>query len=219
MIKINLLPKELRPVDRTPFPRLILIFGTTAVGVGLLAYVAFLILVEVKAENIKLAERQKILGQYAQQVKQYDGLDADLKKLGAKTADIERVAVRDVAWWQVIDAVWSVVAAEDRKVWLEDIRVLDDKGTQQIVRKSDPLTRQFPPYGLQIRGYAAGLDAREVAKFRMDLKKHPVLKKFLPVMNFNPDYRLTEEKDFVEGVSMVFEVVLLAEMPKAGGKK
>lgn len=219
MIKINLLPQDLRPVDRTPLPRLFLIFGTTAVGAGLLAYIAYLILVEVKAKNGELAERRKILAQYKQQVDQYDKWDAELKTMTAKTADIERIAGRDVPWWQVIDALWTVVVADNRRVWLEEIRVLDEKGVQTIVRKNDPMARVFPPYGVQVRCGAAGFDAQEITRFRLDLKKHPVLRKYLPIMNFNPDFRLAEEKDFVDGVSMGFELVLMADTPKPAGAK
>ncbi|MBI2901669.1 MAG: hypothetical protein HYY17_15910 [Planctomycetes bacterium] len=219
MIKINLLPPEQRPVDRTPVPRLALILLTTLAGVGLLAYIAYLILVEVRAKNDELVEARKKLRQYDAQVKQYDQLDGDLKKEIAKTADIEKIAVRDVPWWQVIDALWSVVAVQDRRVWLETIQVLDDKGASQIVRGKDPMARAFPPYGLRVTCYAAGLDIQEITRFRLDLKKNPVIRKYLPTMNLDPTFRVNEERDFVDGVSLFFEIVLLADMPKPGGKK
>jgi hypothetical protein len=42
--------------------------------------------------------------------------------------------------------------------------------------------------------------------------------KYLPKINFNPDFVLAEEKDYVDGVSMTFEITLLAE-PKGAVKK
>lgn len=219
MIKINLLPPSERPVDRTPLPRFMLILTTVAAAAGAVAFIAYLVFVQVRGVNSDLGEKKKNLALYSEQVKQYDTMTKELTALDNQIKEIDSIAGREVTWWQIVDAIWSVVVRH--RVWLDEIKILDDKGVQAIVRKADPTAKTYPPFGIQIKCHAAAQDPLVYATqptmidvmtaFRLDLKKNPVIAKVLPQVNFNPDFRVGGEKEYFEAVSLGFEVVLLAE--------
>ncbi len=217
MIKINLLPPNERPVDRTPLPRFLLIVADAVVGAAVVAYLAYLVLVQVKAVDADLQENRRKLADYAADAREHDRLEAKIQEKLAKIKEIDQVAGRDIVWHEVIDALWTVVARNEH-VWFDEIKVLDDRSVQAIVRKNDPQAKQFPPYGLQIKCHAAGLNAQDITRFRMDLKKNATLAAALPVMNFNPDFRATPERDYVEEYSMVFEVVMMPDPNAPAGR-
>lgn len=220
MIKINLLPPSERPVDRTPLPRFLLILTTVAAAAGAVAFIAFLIFVQVKAVNSDLKEKKDELARYKQQVAQYDQMSKELGDLDNKIKEIDSIAGREFVWWQILDAIWSVVVRH--RVWLDEIKVLDEKAVQAIMKKSDPSAKALPPYGVLLKCKAASQDplvyatqptmADVMTAFRLDLKKHPLLAKLLPQVNFNVDFKVLAEKDYYEGFAMSFEVVLMAEV-------
>jgi hypothetical protein len=223
MIKINLLPPSERPVDRTPLPRFLLILTTVAAAAGAVAFIAYLIFVQVRSVNTDLSEKKKELLRYKDQVAQYDSMQKQITELATKIKEIDSIAGREFPWWQIVDAIW-----------IDEIKILDDKTVQGAVKKSDPTAKNFPAYGVSLKCHAAAPDPLAygahpqmldvMAAFRLDLKKHPLLAKYLPQVNFNIDFRVQLEKDFYEGASATFEVTLLGETkaaarPAAPGRK
>jgi len=220
MLKINLLPVSERPVDRTPLPRFLLILATAVVGAGLTAYIALLVFNDSRPLDQIMEERKKELRSYDGDVAEHDQLEAAVKQARARIKEKDQFAGRDIAWNDVVSAVWDIVAdRRHERIWFDEIKVLDEKAVQQIIKKGDPQAKQYPPYALQIKCHAAGVNIQDITRFRLDLKKNEILRKTLPSMTFNPDFRVTAEKDYVEEFSMTFEVYLFPEVQAAPTRK
>ena len=51
-----------------------------------------------------------------------------------------------------------------------------------------------------------------MTRFRTSLKEHALLKKLLPGLNINVDWKKSEEKDYAEAYSLNFNVTLVGPM-------
>ena len=48
-----------------------------------------------------------------------------------------------------------------------------------------------------------------MTRFRTSLKEHPLLKKILPGLNINVDWKKSDEKEYAEAYSLNFSVTLV----------
>lgn len=210
MIKINLLPLEKRRPERTPFPRFMLILATAAVAAGILVVVGWTY-IQIKAAQEEKQNLQSELDTLDIAVRNHSRLTKRINALKARISQIEMVTSRNVELWKTVDAVWNIVD-ENKKVWLDSIRLMDAKETKPIFRRTNPKAKSFPQYGLALECHAAGANARDLTRFRMGLKRHPYLMKKFPQMNITPAWSVESEEDFQGSYSMNFKVQMFPRM-------
>ena len=208
MIKINLLPPEKRKAERTPLPRFFLIVINAAALVLFGAGIAFYTLIKIPSINADIAAAVAVRANLQGAVDTHDRLEKELKALQAKVGQIDQLTRRNIEWWQAINALWDVIVSNE-KVWIDDIRMLEGKSTMGELKKGDSSLRDIPPYGVSMKCNVAGDEVEAMTAFRTSLKEHAVLKKLLPGLNINVDWKKVEEKDYSEGYSLNFSVTLV----------
>lgn len=222
MIRINLLPVEKRRAERTPVPRFFLILATVGMAAGVFFYILFIIL-EINRVGSELEEQQKLLQRLQPQVSEHDRLVQQKTAAENKLREISGVLARSVpvGFWRLASAVWDVLNAH-HKVWIDDFRMMDATAAQAELKRHHPDTREAPLYGLAMRCHVAGSEVSEMTRFRKALKEHPVLMEHLPIINFNPDWKVDEERDTAQRHSISFSVALFGggkSAPQAPSKK
>jgi len=208
MIKINLLPAEKRKAERTPLPRFGLIMADVAVlGVVIL----FVIISGIQILNTKsqIQTKNEELAALQPAVREHDALLNDVNRLTGELNSLKKVtALRPFQWWKVFDAVWDVVE-NNKRVWLDSIDLVDGKAAEQRLKAFDPDTQIKPSYGVILKCHVGGLDVKGLTGFRMDLKNNEYLMKMFPTVNFDTQWTVTDQKDFLEKYSLDFEVLLV----------
>jgi len=193
MIKINLLPTEKRKAERTPLPRFLLIASTAAAFFILLFYNLW-ILKLISDKKDEIASQKTELGRLQPFVQEHDKLLARQTDLQNKVREIEGLINRDVEFWRTVNALWDVIAQNPR-VWIDDIRILDSRAAPGELRRGDPETKEAVAYGVSMRCHVAGEDVPEMTKFRKGLKDNPILQETLTLINFDVDWKVNDEKD------------------------
>jgi hypothetical protein len=219
MIKINLLPSEKRKAERTPLPRFFLIVINAAALVLFGAGIAFYTVIRIPALNAEVAAAVRARSDLQGAVNEHDRLQKDLQALQTKVGQIDQLTRRNIEWWQAVNALWDVIV-DNEKVWIDDIKMLEGKAVLGDLKKGDSTMKDTPPFGLSMRCHVAGDEVEVMTRFRTALKDHPLLKKLLPGLNINVDWKKSEEKDFSEGYSLNFAVTLVGPIqapPKPAG--
>jgi Tfp pilus assembly protein PilN len=208
MIKINLLPPEKRKAERTPVSRFALILVDVIAAMIILAYLATIVLKIWDVES-QIDIKNQELKSLQSAVEQHDRLDREQQALQAKVREIEDLTGRDIQWWEAVNALWDVIH-QNPKVWIDDMKVLDDRQAQSDLKKMDasPAMKLTPTFGVSMRCHVAGNDVAEMTRFRTDLKANAVLTRALPLLNFDVDWRVEDEKDAQEKASIGFNVTL-----------
>ena len=219
MIRINLLPAEKRKQERTPLPRLTLIMITAAVATGLILYVTY-ILLEIRKTQNEIDAVTADLKSLQLRIPEFTRLTEERDKLVAKKNEIDALSKRDMddGWWRAINALWDVINAYPR-VWIDELRVLDEHGIQTEFKRADPDDKMIPPYGVTLRCHVAGDEVPEMTKFRNALKDNATLKETLTFVNINIDWKVDEEKDFDIKSSISFSIVMVGPPPDKKPKK
>src|ERR1043166_9173210 len=198
MIRINLLPAEKRKAERTPLPRLTLLMATAAAATLIIAYIA-LILIRIRNTNNEINDINGRLNspQMKANLALFDKLTAEQADLTRKVTEIRDLTDRKMKapWWRAINALWDVINAHPR-VWIDDIKALDERAIQGAVKQADPDDKTAPPAGIQVRCHVSGDEVAEMTKFRTALKNNAVLKEWLTFININVDWKIDDETEF-----------------------
>lgn len=192
MIKINLLPTEKRKAERTPLPRFMLIASTAAAFFILLFYNLW-ILKQISDKKDEIAAEHEALRRLEPSVQEHDKLLARQTELQNKVREIEGLISRDVEFWRTINALWDVIHQNPR-VWIDDLRILDSKSAPGALKGLDPDSKDAVSYGVAMRCHVAGEEVTEMTKFRKALKENLILQETLTLINFNVDWRVSDEK-------------------------
>ncbi len=195
MIRINLLPIEKRKAEKTPIGRLSLVMATAAVAAGLLVWIAAVLLQikntteEIEAKRSELASLQTRLAEHTQ-------LTNRRNELRAKITEIDDLSKRHIedGSWRAINALWDVINNHPR-VWIDDLRILDERTVQGEVKRADTDDKTAPPFGVALRCHVAGDEVVEMTRFRNALKADPVLQEMLTYINMNVDWKIDDEKE------------------------
>lgn len=208
MIKINLLPLEKRKAERTPLPRMMLL-GSTVAAAGLMVVVNLFVWFRILGVEGDIEDQTQTFERLKPRVAEWERVSAERERLRTKKRELDQVITRppDPDMWRAVNAIWDVVHA-NTKVWLDDIKILDERAVQGEVRRIDPESKDAPGFGVVIRCHVAGNDVADMTKFRNALKDHPVLLEVLPGINFNPDWRVEAELESEEKWSIAFAVSL-----------
>ena len=212
MIRINLLPIEKRKQERTPLPRFMLIVTTAGVTVGII-FLILLVWMNILTIGRDIAARRKELDNLAKDIQRYDLAAQEQKLLSAKLGELKQVLYRKAEFWRAVNAIWEVVH-EHPKIWIDDLRVIDEKAAASQMKKTDKTLKDMPEYGVLMKAHVSGSEVVEMSRFRTALKTHPVVAKVLPNLNYDTEWKVDDEPDFEEKTSMSFEIRLLAKIPE-----
>jgi hypothetical protein len=167
MIQVNLLPVERRRMERTPIGRFVLIL----LGVGLAcASVAFFVYLEmlVRARQASREELRKDV-----ESPKTAQINMDFAELTAKDqAHKSRKAVIDklkapFRWTDVIDILCEKLESVHKKVWFDEIRVLDPqevRSRMQAVGSTEPIEAV-----MLVEANNAGADPEPFLNLRFDI--------------------------------------------------
>ena len=191
MIRINLLPAEKRKAERTPLPRFFLILTNVAALAILGLYLTY-VWFQIRQTEDEIAEAFRTLESLKTAVAEHDKLQQEVAALTAKVREIDSVTERPIEWWQAINAVWDVIH-QHPKVWIDDLRVLDDKQASSDLKRMDAASKIVPLYGIALKCHVAGSEVDEMTRFRRGLKDHPVLQRTLALLNFDVDWKVDKE--------------------------
>jgi len=162
MISINLLPPERRPIERTPFPRLVtILLGVTLFTVEVLAGAFIWISIpSLKEKMVSLDNTVKLMKEEAKEV---DDLTARIQLVDKRLEIVEGIRVSHVKWTPVLDHLWGLVPD---KLWLVTLDV--EGGTDK------------PGKG-KLEGYVRGNEGPStVGQFIADLQKDTYVKDAIP---------------------------------------
>lgn len=216
MIRINLLPVEKRKAERTPVPRFFMIVATAGAAAGIFFYVMY-ILLEINNVSNQIQDTQNEISALRPKVAEFERLTQQKTAALAKLDQITSVLTRDIeiGYWRAANALWDVISSH-HKVWIDDFRMMDARSAQGEYKRIYPDGKDTPPYGFTMKCHVAGAEVHEMTRFREALKAHPVLVYCMPVINFNPDWKIDDEKEFAERYSISFSISLFGslEIPK-----
>ena len=216
MIRINLLPIEKRKAERTPVPRFFLILATAGVAAGVFFYILYVIL-EINRVSGEIQQQQAELNGLQPQVNEYENLVRQKTAAEGKYREISGVVARTapIGFWRLASAVWDVLNAH--KVWIDDFRMMDATAAQAELKRHHPDSKEVPAYGVSLRCHVAGSEVAEMTRFLKALKDHPLLLEHMPIINFNPDWKIDEEREYVQRHSISFSVALFGMPAKGAG--
>jgi hypothetical protein len=197
MIKINLLPTEKRKAERTPLPRFLLIASTAAAFFILLFYNLW-ILKLISDERNEIARQQDQLRLLQPFVQEHDRLRLEEEALKNKVREIEGLINRDVEFWRTVNALWEVIH-QNKRVWIDTFQILDARGAPGELKRGDPESKEAVAYGVTMRCHVAGDEVTEMTKFRTALKENLILQETLTLINFDVDWRVSDEKGEKDG--------------------
>ncbi|MBI4566565.1 MAG: hypothetical protein HY716_17955 [Planctomycetes bacterium] len=208
MIKINLLPLEKRKPERPPLAR----YGLVLVNAGLVAAVVLIMLgswYQIAAVNAETVQARDDLQKLQADVRKHDKLMEENQRLTKDATLLQQILdKRSFEFWRVLDAIADVVQANP-KVWLDEISVLDAKVVEQRFKTADPASTVKASYGILMKCHVGGLDAKSMTAFRIALKENPTIHMLFPLVNFETEWVVEEQKDFLEKFSLQFEVTLV----------
>ena len=209
MIKINLLPLDKRKTERTPLKGAGLMIADAAV-IGVILIGVIISWIQILNTGKEIDEKEKTLASLQEDVKKHDRLTAEVAQLQRDADDLARVTgMRPFEWSEVFDKIWDCVEKQKR-VWLDSIEFAEGKQMESKVKALDQKTSiTNVKYGVVLKCHVGGLDVKSLTAFRRELKEDPTLSRLFPHMNFDIQYSVMDQKDFVEKYSLDFEVLLL----------
>lgn len=215
MIRINLLPAEKRKAEKTPIGRLSLVMLTAAVATGLIAWIAA-VLLQIKNTTEDIEDRTRELASLQPRLAEHTQLTTRRNELRVKITEIDDLSKRQIeeGSWRAVNALWDVINNHPR-VWIDDLRILDERTVQGEVKRADNDDKTAPPYGVTLRCHVAGDEVVEMTRFRNALKAHAVLQEMLTYINMNVDWKVDEEREAgVTASSISFTVSMWGAMTK-----
>lgn len=155
MIKINLLPPQLRPIKRSPLPHLIsLVFLALALGAMALVYLNTRDAVSaIENRQAEIASRLQALQAVTDE---YKRLEAEEKVLQSKVAVIEEILQDRIIWSEWLS---SLIELMPENVWLGRVWV----SLREIVREEVVID---PASGQPVRDPRTGRDKVETVRER-----------------------------------------------------
>jgi hypothetical protein len=203
MIEINLLPLEMRKVDRSSLKRLVaavaavVLFSSSAVAVAL----------SVKAYRAESERKSAATAEVARVepvAREYDALESEIKGIGTRIQTIEEVRATRMRWGRKLDQLYALLP---EYVWFEKMDLKNVKGTGGQVA---------PTATLVMECFLAGADEKRYAEFRRVLTGEVVADGPYTGREFFGDFAALggagwereEFRDTEEGVALKFALEL-----------
>ena len=159
MIRVNLLPEDRRPVERTPLPRLAIIFiGVLIAALELVGVVYYFLGIPNKKDY--LVELEKSAKKWETDAKKVDEMDADIEEFGKRTVVVKQLYKDRRDWAPIFERFREVMPEQ---VWLRSFKLAKAKG------------RGAGGVVINIEGSASGQTSRarfeEVRNFMRNIEK------------------------------------------------
>jgi uncharacterized protein (DUF3820 family) len=154
MIEINLLPPEMRKVDRTSMKRLttmvtaVVLLSASVIGVTVFLKGYY----SEKSENVVLDSEARRLEPLA---KEYDVLSAELKAIETRIATIDEIRTTRLRWGRKLDQMYAILPDY---VWFEKVEL---KQTKAASAAGAGATSK-----VVLECYLAGADEKRYSEFR-----------------------------------------------------
>lgn len=117
MIEVNLLPVELRPVDKTPLPRLLAILGGVALaGVQIVLLLVFFTRL-IPNEKDKIRRLKHVVQEVQQDVEDVDKIEQEIQRIEKHKQAIQELMSKRFVWWELFDRLCDPRVIPER-VWL-----------------------------------------------------------------------------------------------------
>lgn len=153
MIEINLLPPEMRKIDRTSLKRL----ASMVTAVILLSASVIGVTMFVKNYYAAQDDKQRLtadVNRLEPLAKEYDVLSAELKGIETRLTTIEEIRATRVRWGKKLDQLYAILP---EYVWFEKVQL-------KTARGATPNTG--PTAKLTLDCFLAGADEKRYAEFR-----------------------------------------------------
>jgi Tfp pilus assembly protein PilN len=153
MIEINLLPPEMRKIDRTSLKRL----ASMVTAVILLSASVIGVTVFLRNYYAAQAEKQRLttdVNRLEPLAKEYDVLSAELKGIETRLATIDEIRATRVRWGKKLDQLYAILPDY---VWLDKIELKTARGATPNAGPTAKLTLDC---------FLAGADEKRYAEFR-----------------------------------------------------
>ena len=111
MITVNLLPPELRPVEHTPLPRLLVIYtgvALAAIGLTLLVFMHFSWIPDIQT---KIDNKTQEVESLKQQAAEYETLNLALQNITQRENACEEIWRTRTLWWHKLDLLCDLAPA------------------------------------------------------------------------------------------------------------
>lgn len=210
MIRINLLPADLRRGNRIPPKVLAAAFAAAVATSGAIGWFGIVYFGDLGAAQTRLQEVEAKLAEREKRVVYHDSLQANRKDYAGRVQTIQDIAKSRRVWSKFCDELIDVVNnngdTERHLAWFDSLNV-----------KNDPLKGAT----VTIPGNVQDADKSRVAAFHEDLEAAPFAKEL--AMKTDPTFRLEIDKVRIPAQSLGFPLVLqfqpTVEDPKAKGSK
>lgn len=209
MIKINLLPLDKRKTERTPLKGAGLMMADAAIA-GAFIIAAIISWIQVLNTEAQVEAKKKTLDSLQEDVKKHDRLLAQSQQLQRDADDLARVTgMRPFEWSEIFDKIWDAIE-KHKRVWVDSMEMADGKQMDSKIKALDPKTTvSGAKYGVVLKCHVGGIDVKAMTAFRRELKDDPTLSRYFPIVNFDTQWTVAEQKEFVEKFSLDFEVILV----------
>lgn len=163
MIDINLLPVELRPVDRTPLPRLMAILSGVLLVVLEGFFLVFLFLQWVPTEKNRLDVAQARVVDLRKEEEKIILIKGEMVRIHKRVESIGRLYDERFTWARLLDRLAEPTVLPDR-IWINKLEF--EPPRRGVIRRNAPKNQEIPAGTLRLECFARaeiedGPNARE----------------------------------------------------------
>jgi Tfp pilus assembly protein PilN len=211
MIHVNLLPRELRPVKRTPIPYIVSLAVVAAV-LALAGYIYQSTDGLIGAEEATLAKNQGDLNALKAVVEDNVRLQTQKATLSSKIKTINEIVKARIIWSRQLfnisrilpENFWYEEISVETKRYTENVTRYDPKAKANVTKSEQVMRRVLQVKGYAIEGDEGGFDiyplvsaAEEDGEFANMFELQPptfgdTLFNDFPVKSFTLDFRITD---------------------------
>lgn len=208
MIKVNLLPEELRRPPHTPRGRFLLIIVAAAMTAGMIAYLGSVGLM-ILSTGEELTAVKKNIDEMKPAVAEYDALNKQIVDVAERQKLSEDLRKRGVHWSVVLDHLWDILDNE-KALYVTALAVLDSQRAKSLL-KGPSSKSDVPPFGLLLTVRILSHDTNRVTALRAALAADEKVREAMPVINYVPEI-VYVVKDGIP--QMEFNIAMIARPPK-----
>ena len=160
MITINLLPPDLRPVERTPLPRLLVVLVGVALGAIGLVFLLFMHASWLPGVRRELEAKTDEVTSLQQQAAEFERLTVELRNITQREQALQQIYRSRTIWWKKLDQLCDLVPSY---VGLTGLKFTEARAATRGAAQADAGT-------LRMECLAAKAEEKRVAAFRRILK-------------------------------------------------
>jgi Tfp pilus assembly protein PilN len=160
MITINLLPADLRPIERTPLPRFLVILAGVALGAVGIVFLVAMQFVLIPRVRDAISKEDDVLASLRQQAAEFQTLTLSLQNITQREKALREIYKTRTIWWKKLDLLCDLTPSY---VGLTGLSFREPTGVARGTAAPDAGT-------LKLDCIAAKAEEKRVASFRRILK-------------------------------------------------